>query len=88
MVRSARRSQKSCRRSCLDDSWETLAFNEIKDISAKKNIIKKINDITDENVRKAFGKVPEIEIWEWSNREVYKFADWKYVLQENSWAST
>ena len=72
----------------LDDSWETLAFNEIKDISAKKNIIKKINDITDENVRKAFGKVPEIEIWEWSNREVYKFADWKYVLQENSWAST
>lgn len=63
--------------------WDSLTFNEIDDTKIKKDIIEKINGISDEDVRKAFGKVPSIQIWQWDDAETYDFdtKQNKYVLK-------
>lgn len=66
--------------------WENkqkITFNSLSDWQ-KKDVIDKINKISDKNLLAAFGKVWKIEIGNWNNKEVYNFvADKWYELQKN-----
>lgn len=64
------------------DNIQKVTFNSLNDWQ-KKEVIDKINEISDENLRKAFGKVWTIEIGDWNNKKVYNFVENKFKLQEN-----
>ena len=60
---------------------QSITFNSLGD-AGKEEVINKINNISDSNTRAAFGKVWDIEIWEWNDKKVYKFdgSDNKYKV--------
>jgi hypothetical protein len=62
------------------DNKQKITFNSLNDWQ-KKDVIEKINKISDKNLLNAFGKVWKIEIW----KEVYNFVKDRWFETPQKW---